>query len=140
MENPKRTCDSCTACCEGWLSGQAHGHHFFRGRPCFFLNNKCTIYKDRPQDPCVNFKCTWLEEEVLPMWMRPDLSNIIVRKLTKDSITYYEVTETEKPMSAPVLNWLIQWALNNTINLYYKINNGPNKLGTKEFIALDLTK
>jgi uncharacterized cysteine cluster protein YcgN (CxxCxxCC family) len=139
MKKPSRTCDGCTSCCEGWLSGTAHGHQFSKGKPCFFLAKKgCSIYPDRPQDPCVKYKCSWLNEEVLPMWFRPDLSKVIVSKKEKDSIVFYDVVEAGKVMEAHILNWIMTWAIQNQHNLMYQIDGSIHRLGSPEFNALVL--
>lgn len=71
----ERSCDGCTVCCQGWLRGKAHGHYFFPGRSCYFTDgNKCTIYETRPEIPCKTFKCGWLYNTEVPVWMKP--SNI----------------------------------------------------------------
>lgn len=139
MKSPSRTCDGCTACCEGWLSGTAHGHTFTKGKPCFFLAKKgCSIYSDRPQDPCVKYKCTWLNEEVLPMWFRPDLSNVIVSKREKNGIIFYDVVETDKTIEAHILNWILTWAISNQHNLMYQIKGQAHKIGSAEFTSLTI--
>ena len=40
----KRSCDGCTACCEGWLMGEAYGNKFYSGCPCYYKSeNGCSI-------------------------------------------------------------------------------------------------
>ena len=135
--NPKRTCDSCSVCCEGWIFGEAHGHKFYEGKPCFFLQKNCTIYPNRPKDPCVDFKCAWLGEEFLPMWMRPDLSKVLVIRRSKNNINYYDVIETGENIQSHILNWIIQWALRTENNILYRIKGSLNKIGSRDFIELD---
>jgi hypothetical protein len=134
--NTKRTCDSCTECCKGWLHGSAYGHDFYRGKQCFFLLKNCTIYDNRPENPCKSYKCHWLASEDLPMWMRPDLSNVIVTKRQNNNIEYYEIIECGKKLDSSVLSWFIQWAFTTRKNLVYQIDGGYNKIGSKEFLAL----
>ena len=130
----ERSCDSCAKCCEGWLHGEAYGHAFYKGRPCFFLNKTCTIYDTRPENPCRTFKCSWLAEDTFPHWMKPDLANIIITKRMKEDIVYYEVIEAGSTIDSKTLNWLIQWALNTKNNILYVIEGGPNKVGSQEFL------
>ena len=77
----KRDCLPCTACCRGWLWAEIKGHKVSAGNPCVFSTpGGCAIYSDRPQSPCREFTCSWLvESEILPDWMRPDLSGAIVQ-------------------------------------------------------------
>ena len=135
----KRTCDGCTACCEGWLNGEVKGHTFHAGKPCFFKSAKgCSIYEDRPDDPCKIYKCAWISEDIFPMWMRPDLSKVLITKRTLKEITYYDIIEAGETMKSYVLNYIIQYALNNKINIKYMIDGGVNKIGSREFSELDL--
>ena len=63
----KRSCGSCTKCCEGWLSGEALGHKFYPGKPCHFIaiGKGCSVYAKRPQEPCVSYKCGWISNEAV---------------------------------------------------------------------------
>lgn len=134
----ERTCDGCAECCKGHLNGSAHGHQFYRGRKCFFLKDTCTIYSSRPEDPCKNYKCEWLSSDTLPMWMRPDLCDVIVTKRNlntpEGSLEYYELVECDKKMQSEVLNWFFQWAVNNNKNLLYHIDQGKNSYGSQLFL------
>ena len=136
----ERSCDGCAKCCEGWLAGEAYGHAFFRGRPCFFLNKTCSIYDNRPAEPCKSFKCGWLASPEFPEWMKPDLSNVIInRSKSKDKdIDYFILVEAGSILSVKVLSWMIQWTLNNNQNLLYYIDGGMNRIGSKEFLELQL--
>ena len=124
---PKRTCDGCTACCQGYLHGTAYQHTFHSGKPCFYLGEKsCSIYADRPADPCKSFKCEWLAEDYLPMWMRPDLSKAIVVRRQHDDGVWLEVGEAGQKMDSAVLSWVLVWAANNNVNVRYQIDGGWN--------------
>jgi len=135
---PTRTCDSCTMCCQGHLIGTAHGHNFHRGKPCFFVNEKgCSIYADRPADPCKSFKCEWLAKDYLPMWMRPDLSKVIVIR-TKDEKgeEWLNVNEAGQKIDAAVLSWILIWAANNKKNISYQVDGGWNWLRNDNRVEL----
>ena len=133
-----RACDGCTKCCEGWLSGEAHGHAFFRGRPCFFLNKGCSIYDTRPQEPCRSYKCAWLDDMQFPEWMKPDLANVIINKTKHNDIAFYTLVEAGSRLDVRVLSWMVQWALNNKQNLMYYIDSGVNRVGSPEFLEMPL--
>lgn len=134
--NEPRSCDECSKCCEGWLSGVAHEHTFYSGKPCHFLGKGCTIYEERPEKPCKSYKCEWLSSNELPVWMRPDMCNAILTKRTRESIEFYDLTEAGKQLDSAVLSWFIIWALNGKRNLMYEIKGGKNKIGSPEFLAL----
>ena len=74
-----RRCGDCTACCDGWLKIRVRDHDVYPGRPCpFSAAGKCSIYEERPVDPCREFVCGWLAPtSPLPDWMRPDRSDVI---------------------------------------------------------------
>jgi len=75
-----RACGTCTACCDGWVTMNVHGHKVLPGAPCpYSRGTYCTIYDDRPVDPCRYFICAWLREPShLPDWFRPDQAKVIV--------------------------------------------------------------
>lgn len=133
----QRTCDGCTECCKGWLPGDALGQTFYRGKPCFYLaESKCSVYEDRPADPCKSYTCEWLATNDLPMWMRPDLSHVIVTKRIKDGIEFYDLIETDRQIDSAVLSWFFLWTLNGQRNLMYQVKGGVNRIGSPEFLAL----
>jgi len=131
-----RSCDGCTKCCEGWLEGSAHGHAFYRGRPCFFLNKGCSIYESRPHEPCRSYKCGWLDDIQFPEWMKPDLVNVIINRARYNDIHYYVLVESGSLLNIKVFSWMVQWALNNNQNLMYYIDGGMNRIGSKEFLEM----
>ena len=129
-----RTCDGCSECCKGWLRGHAMGHDFYPGKKCYYLQKTCSIYENRPIDPCQSYKCHWLATDDLPMWMRPDLSNALVTQRNNNGHSWLEVLECGSKMDSEVLSWLVIWALNQGKNLKYQINGGWSKIGSKEFL------
>jgi len=45
IAHAERTCGGCTACCDGWLTGNILGHELAPGKPCHFRGDGgCTIY------------------------------------------------------------------------------------------------
>jgi len=133
----KRECDGCTECCQGWLFGSAHGKNFWNGRPCHFVGDRgCTIYKDRPHDPCVTFRCGWLDDtQTFPEWLKPNLSKVIAQKLkTKSGIEFYKIFECGQKIDSTVLNYLVLHALQNSVNMNIQVGGGWSNFGTKEFL------
>jgi hypothetical protein len=133
---PNRECKNCTACCEGWLTGAAYDYHFFHGKMCHFKGEGCcSIYKNRPVEPCKSYKCEWLVNKNIPEWMKPSTCKIIITKRNIEGIEYFEVVEAGSKIDSTVLNWLFSEHLKGTIpNLSYTIDYGQNFLGSKEFI------
>lgn len=129
-----RKCDGCTKCCEGWLHGVAHDKHFWPGTPCHFMGEKgCTIYEDRPHDPCKTYRCHWLDNQDIPEWLKPNRSNIIITKRQHDDISYLDVTEAGSKMTVETLTWLMVYCLNKNINIKYNIGAGYYRFGDPKF-------
>jgi len=107
----ERTCGTCTACCEGWLS--ADELDMRPGRACRHCTQQgCAIYQNRPEDPCVRFQCGWLVEgSPLPDEMRPDRSGVIVllgRSWRDWKVIYAIPAGTRVPSDS--LEWLRAYA------------------------------
>lgn len=133
----KRKCDGCTRCCEGWLHATIETYPMYPGRKCqFHRKGGCSIYDRRPADPCRGYTCAWLTEEMIPEWMKPSESNVIMTwHLAKDiNQMYLEVVECGTPLSAEVLNWIVHFHLRNNANVVYRLNGGSNHIGTKAFM------
>ena len=144
MKTPERKCGECTACCEGWLHGEAHGHAFWPGRPCHYLSpcKGCSIYPNRPKSPCVDFKCVWLSEDILPMWFRPDQCNVIVTREKwgpNKEFTYLKIHERGKKIDATVLNVLYMLQAQKQLPIAIQIDGGWNFFGPQAFLD-DITK
>jgi hypothetical protein len=75
-----RACGECTACCDGWVVGVIEGHEMKPGTPCHFRGDHCCgIYERRPQHPCREFICGWLQPgNPFPESFRPDRLGVLV--------------------------------------------------------------
>lgn len=130
-----RECNGCTACCEGWLHGQSHGQYFQPGRPCHFkCETGCSIYENRPEQPCKTYSCEWLKNKDIPEWMKPNLSRVIITKRKYDGGEYLEVHEMGKKIDSTVLNWLFVYHYTTDIPLRVQVNGGWNNFGPSEFL------
>lgn len=156
---PSRECGECTACCEGWLHGIIRGHEMHRGKACHFLGcNGCTIYKDRPEEPCRNFNCAWLKDNKneIPEWMKPSMSKVIIKEMEyevqirsagfgtasyilenaadmKTKAKFWYIVECGETISGPVLSWLVQYCLKKEMPLLYLVNGSREAIGPPEF-------
>jgi len=135
---PVRSCGECAKCCEGWLSGKVYGHVFYPGTPCFFLEKTCSIYNDRPVDPCRNFECSWLSEDVFPMWMKPSLANFIITKQHNEALklSYYVVDEAGAAVDPRAVSWLVDWATSTHANIEYRLDGERKRSGSPEFLNM----
>jgi hypothetical protein len=137
-----RQCGSCTACCEGWLQHPSvYGHPLEIGTSCHFLGcGGCAIYENRPIDPCVNYRCAWLEDDGsnIPEWLYPKLSDVIINRRSwgnNGEKTYLVVIECGKKIDSVVLNWLINYSISKNVPIHYQVNGSWNAHGPKEFHA-----
>ncbi len=132
-----RSCGGCTACCDGWLKIEVRGHQVRPGRPCpFSVDHRCSIYAERPSDPCREFICGWLVElSPLPDWMRPDKSDAIMlaanftwRGLPVDVIVPVGARPKRK-----ALDWLMRFSAENRRLLIYQIGDEWFAFGPPDF-------
>ena len=135
---PPRACGDCTKCCEGWLHGSAFGKKFWRGRPCHYLSaSQCSIYSQRPEDPCRTFNCEWLSNDSIPGWMRPDAVNAILVTREREGHRFLEINEAGEKLRSEVLSWAVMYCLERRLNLVYFIDGGVNRIGSPAFLALE---
>jgi hypothetical protein len=132
---PERTCGDCKACCEGWLSAKIYDTNMYPGKPCHYIcETGCSIYEDRPENPCINFKCLWLKNNNVPGWMKPNKCKVILVEREIEGIFYIDATETGAKMDSSVLSWIFMLYVNNQINIAYQIAGGLNWIGSPEFV------
>jgi hypothetical protein len=122
-QTPARSCQPCTACCDGWLQIHVSGLKVHPGKPCPHSTGKgCRIYADRPVDPCVNFICGWkMEGSALPDWMQPHNSKVIFlpNQTTWRNFPVDVAVPVGKRIPPRALNWLQQFAQTNNRMLLY---------------------
>ena len=141
MSLNKRECGSCTKCCEGWLPGGAYGKKFFPGRPCHYFkktkNSGCSIYQNRPEDPCKKFECAWLKDsKIFPEWLKPELSNVIITNQEKNGINYFEFRNCGIELPVEILDWIIWFVGTYQVNVTYNIKGHWRSIGEENFTKL----
>jgi len=132
-----RSCGTCTKCCEGYVSASVRGIPFFKGNPCHFVSigKGCSIYEDRPKQPCKSYSCFWLKSEDVPEWMKPsEINAMISERYTKNNIYFLELIEAGETLRADVLSWLINYCNKNDFNLFWEVNGKKNYMGSDEFL------
>jgi len=134
--NINRNCEGCTMCCQGWLHGSAYEHTFYSGKPCHFVCEKgCSIYNERPEDPCKSYTCAWLNDLNFPEWFKPNLSKVICTwRQWKPENYYLEVSECGEKIDSKILSWLFMKYVNNLYNFKYQLDGGWNYVGQQEFL------
>lgn len=134
MMNLQRQCDECTECCKGWLTANIYGKEMVSGRPCHFLaKGGCSIYKDRPQEPCVTYNCAWLIDPEIPEWLKPSTSKVILSWKNSPFGDFLEAKECGEKMDATVLNWIYIYAGQNNFNLAIEVAGSWYFRGPPEF-------
>ncbi len=135
---PNRKCGDCTACCEGHLAANIHGHLMYPGRACHFLDkekHKCSIYKDRPKEICVKYECAWLSDPDggIPEWMKPNVSGALISVRKWEDKFYWNVVEVDKPYDPNVLFWILTFCEQRSIPLEIQIGKIMHIKGPPEF-------
>lgn len=137
-----RACGSCTACCDGWLAANVRGHDLAPGSPCHFLGSGgCTIYEDRPHDPCRGFICGWLlPQSPFPDAFRPDkLGAIMLPKLWRSRRAYYIAFAGKSP-DAQLIDWVRQYSAATGIPFLFRVDGRLKGYGSPEFQQYVLDK
>ncbi len=132
--NQQRQCDECSECCKGWLTANIHGKEMSPGRPCHYMGKVgCSIYNDRPKDPCMDYKCLWLVDKEIPEWLKPARSKVIMSWKNWSNGEYLEVKECGEKMDSTVLNWIYIYAGQNDFNLAIEVAGSWYFRGPTEF-------
>lgn len=132
-----RSCEGCTKCCEGWLSGDIYGKEMYPGTPCQFveINVGCSIYEKRPKDPCKNFQCLWKTSESVPREFSPNEQGVILANQMVEGIPYLAAVYAGKDFSSEMFFWLISYAVQNQLNLQWTVEGRPHHIGSIDFIT-----
>lgn len=109
-----RTCQPCTACCDGWVQMNIRGAEVYPGSPCPHSTGKgCNDYANRPVDPCHHFVCGWIiPNSPLPDWLKPNEAKVMVLldKLRWRGLPVDVAIPVGKRIPPRALNWLKQFA------------------------------
>ena len=137
--NNTRECGGCTACCEGWLTGEVNGHKFSPSIPCYYMvKGGCSIYEDRPEQPCKSFSCEWITNENYPAWMKPTESGVLafIRTFTRKdgSVLPYRVVHETRPMSTEVLFFFILQHFRDQVPLRLQLKGTWHFLGPQDWV------
>lgn len=111
VASAERACGSCTACCDGWAKGVVNGIPMHPGRPCAFratgAQGGCGIYETRPQQPCRDFVCGWLEAgSPFPDDWRPDTLGMLIFPVGWRGKRAYVLRYAGREPDEATLGWL----------------------------------
>jgi hypothetical protein len=111
----------------------------FSGQPCYYKGDGCcSIYEDRPEQPCKAFKCEWLTNEEYPAWMKPSLSHSLhTKRIYTDEngnqYEYLEAVEAGKPISTEVLFFCMLQYFKTNMPFRIQINGNHHSFGPPGF-------
>lgn len=113
-----RECGDCTACCNGTLIGEAHGHKFGYGKPCIYLSQQgCSIYEDRPEG-CKKYQCAWTQH-LFPDWMQPNKCGAMISVEQENGGQFLKVTELRENVDEAVYEEINRFCKENST--YYRV-------------------
>lgn len=129
-----KECGSCNKCCDGSLTAEINGFLMTIGKPCPALDGVCTVYKDRPLEPCQTYKCQWLAHEDIPLWVKPEHSGAILdTRLAKSGVWYLKLTQAHDMLySAELLSWAIEYSQHNKVPLIWTVGETVGHVGDEE--------
>lgn len=131
----KKECGTCTKCCEGWLSADIKGHKMYPGKPCFFIEigKGCTIYKDRPKDPCKDFNCGWIQIENMPEEFKPEVSGVIMHIQGRNEKPYICLSKAPNNPTEQYISWAVTYAMSKNMNIVWYFDDMCEWIGDEEF-------
>jgi hypothetical protein len=132
-----RRCGECTACCDGWVVGVIEGHEMRPGVPCHFRGeHRCTIYERRPQEPCRDFVCGWLQEaSPFPDEFRPDRIGVMVIPMKWRGRTAYVLRSAGRDPDDALVAWMEDLSLRTGRPFFYERRGERYGFGPPEFQA-----
>ena len=101
-----RECGECDLCCR-WLSHDVYGQLVSPNNPSRFIKNGCSIHPNRPAQ-CKRYYCMWAQG-VLPEWMYPKDTGIMVTVKDWPQGQWLEVVECGVEMTDKVINALLEF-------------------------------
>jgi len=120
----QRSCQPCTACCDGWVQIKVKGCEAYPGHPCPHSTGKgCDDYENRPVDPCRQFECAWVKQgSKLPDDFRPNECGALVIDglLTWQGLDVDLAVPVGREIPEETLKWLMQYAEKTMRPLIYQ--------------------
>jgi len=127
-----RKCGECTTCCGGWVAGNMLGHEVKPGSPCPFVRDHgCSVYEQRPTNPCKNFVCGWLApDSPFPEEFRPDKLGVIIVTITWRKRLAYILVSAGRDPDEELLEWMRRFSIRTGRPFFYaqageKLGFGP---------------
>lgn len=136
----KRSCQPCTACCDGWVQINVKGYEAYPGHPCPHSTGKgCDDYHNRPVNPCRQFECAWVKaKSPLPEDFKPSECGALVidNILQWQGLTVDLAVPVGREIPEATLAWLMQFAEQNMRPLMYQMQDPDAKTLEKNPLTL----
>ena len=131
----QRECGTCTACCDGWAVATIRGYEMKPGVPCHFRGEGCcTIYAERPVEPCRNFICGWLAPgSPFPGSFRPDQLGVMIVATRWRDLPAYVLKSAGRDPDDELLAWMQQHSRATGRPFFYEQNGEKLGYGPPEF-------
>jgi hypothetical protein len=131
----RRSCGTCTACCDGWMAGDIFGHEMKEGQPCFFRGEQCcTIYERRPESPCRTFICGWLQRDSpFPEDFRPDRLGVLIAPIRWRGQAAYILRSAGRDPDEALLEWMQAFSERSGSPFFYEVAGERFGFGPMEF-------
>ncbi len=131
----KRECGTCTACCDGWVEGTIRGRVMKAGVPCHFRGEGCcTIYEERPQEPCRNFICGWMMRgSPFPDSFRPDRLGVMMVPTRWRGKPAFILRSAPRDPDEELLGWMRAFSVDTGIPFFYESRGERFGFGPPEF-------
>jgi len=135
VRTEKRACGPCTACCDGWVVGTIHGHEMKPGTPCHFRGEGCcTIYAERPQEPCRSFVCGWLAPgSPFPESFRPDKLGVMIIATRWRNRPAFILRSAGRDPDEQLLGWMRAFSARSGAPFFYEQAGERFGFGPPEF-------
>jgi len=111
------------------------GHEMKPGTPCHFRGDHCcTIYERRPQHPCRNFICGWLQPGgPFPDDWRPDKVGVMVIPMKWRGQEAYVLRSAGRDPDAGVIGWMEVMSTRLKRPFFYEVGGERFGFGPPEF-------
>jgi len=131
----KRRCGECTACCDGWVKGEIFGHEMKPGQPCHFRGaGCCTIYERRPEYPCRNFICGWLEpESPFPDEFQPNRLGVLIIPARWRGKIAYVLRSAGRDPDESLIEWMREFSHRTERPFFYEQGGERFGFGPTQF-------
>jgi hypothetical protein len=134
--NAPRACGDCTACCDGWLKSTIYGHEMKPGVRCHFVRDGgCSIYDTRPDSPCRQFSCGWVDSDSpFPDSFKPTQLGVIIVKTTWRGQAAYRLAYGGRDLTAAELEWMMNFSRQTGRPFFYEQAGETLGYGPQVFI------